>query len=120
MTLLERLDRLPPFLCYYAAHYGWGKRPTVDELVAASGLPLRTFTRNAWKTSWARVRVEVMEAIAKACRVDLLNPESVIQRFSEEMKKEKPFAEFSDGRNRRARMLKSLNRYAARAVVSKG
>lgn len=116
-TLLEQIDRLPPFIAYYAAHFNRERRPTVDELIAESGLASRTFMRHCWKTSWRGTRIEVASAIAKSCRVDLFNPEPTLERFVKEWRKEKPFMQFSDGKNRRVRMLKSLNRFASRAVL---
>ncbi len=71
MSLLAKIDQLPPFIAFALARKG-RKRPTLDELVKASGLSLRTFTRIARKFSWGTVKASQIDAFCRACDVDLL------------------------------------------------
>lgn len=72
-TLLEKLDRTPPFLIHFYCHEKRRRiRPSSVELVRRSGLSERTFFRIASKLSWKGVPVEWVDAFTKACGVDIL------------------------------------------------
>lgn len=71
MSLLAKIDQLPPFVAFALARRH-RKRPTLDALVKASGLSLRTFTRIARKFSWGTVKASQIDAFCRACDVDLL------------------------------------------------
>lgn len=74
MTLKTDLDRFPPFLVYASARKGHGQRFKLSELVNASGLSERTFTRIARMRTWGRVRVDDIVAFCEACNVDPMRP----------------------------------------------
>jgi hypothetical protein len=73
-TVLLWLDKVcPPFLAYSMAMNRNGGRLKwlgPGEVARRSGLPLRTVCRVAAKTSWASVKVSVMDAFMQGCGVD--------------------------------------------------
>lgn len=118
--LLELFDQQPPFFCYYCAHFGRDKRPKRAELSAESGIPITTFTRIAYRISWVGIRIEIVLKFAEVCGINLLDPKPAVDRFLEEIQKDKIFAEFETvnvGRGVRDRMLQSLNKCAGRAAL---
>lgn len=79
-TLLEFLDRTPPVMVRVAAvqhkkgHNGYRpKRKTMAELIAASGVPRRTFQRIMYAPSWEPWVGTISRCIA-ACEVDITKP----------------------------------------------
>ena len=59
MRLIEKLDRMPPFLCRLMARRN-GRSPSNKELSAESGIPLTTLRRICEKKSWEDVPVGIV------------------------------------------------------------
>ena len=116
-SLLSRLDQCPPFLVYYTSHLSRGKRFTVDQLVAESKLPRRTFTRTARKLSWGSVKVRVMERFCSACGVNLLDTQELFTKLGMELKSDQPFQELKG--HRRRTMLAQFNLLSAKAAMAR-
>lgn len=114
-SLLEVLDRCPPFLVYYCGHLVTGKRLTVRELIKASGLSPRTFTRTKCKLSWANVKLKVMDRFCRTCSVDPMNPEPLFQALAAEMESPNPFKELEG--HCRKQMMAKFNLLSARAAM---
>ena len=114
-SLLEVLDRCPPFLVYYCSHVGNGKRLTVRELIKVSGLSPRTFTRTKCKLSWGDVKLKVMDRFCRSCAADPLHPEPLFRALSQEMASPKPFADLEG--HCRKQMLAKFNLLSARAAM---
>lgn len=70
MTLLQRLDRLPPFLVLAMARR---QRQALSraEISKASGVSVRQLVRLGMRRTWAGVQVGVMVSVAEACGVNL-------------------------------------------------
>lgn len=76
MTLLEKLDRLPPFVCRLLARRRAGPKVygmTMREISLASGLSKSTVADLSFRTTWAEIPVGVAEKFSVACGVDLLD-----------------------------------------------
>ena len=78
MRLIEKLDRMPPFLCRLMARRG-GKSPS--KLSKDSGIPLTTLRRLCEKKSWSDVPVGLAEKFSQACGVDLLRQTRSLEYF---------------------------------------
>lgn len=93
-TLLQTLDRLPPFVVYALARKGnhSKKRPPLEELVAASSLSYRTFLRIARKLSWKTIRIDQIESFCGACGVDLLRQRDQLDFIRRGFKYKRPLA----------------------------
>jgi len=118
-SLRQRLNECPPFCLYYGAHYNSPRRPTLPELVKASGMSHRTFTRISQKGSWDGITVLRMQQFANACGVDLLNPQPLLDWLRSELQKPEPFKRFDACHNSRAKMVEHFNLAAAKAVMAK-
>lgn len=72
MTLLQKLDRIPPFLCIAI---GTGRKRGLSMMALANdaGIPLRTLERISSKTSWSNIRPDLIDRIACRCSVDLID-----------------------------------------------
>jgi len=69
LTLLEHLDRIPPFFCLALAGGHNKIRPRLSEIVRESGLNKRTFQRISRRISWAGVKVCQVDKFSAACGV---------------------------------------------------
>lgn len=75
MTLRERLNRFPPFLCRSVARKGRGyEMLNLREIAKRSGLPLATVSRIAYLRTWDSLSLGVIERFSLACGVDVLHP----------------------------------------------
>lgn len=121
MTLLEQLDRCPPFLVYYASHLVRGERLSVPQLVQAFGLSDRTFTRLAHRHTWAGVKVGVADRFCRACGVDIMQPDALLASLAKEMSlpPEERFKGLEGNHRCREKMIARLNGLAARAAIAK-
>ncbi|NDJ15523.1 MAG: hypothetical protein EBY17_30840 [Acidobacteriia bacterium] len=72
MTLLQKLDRIPPFLCI-AIGTGRKDGPSMLELAESTGIPIRTLERISSRTTWARIRTDTIGQISLHCSVDLID-----------------------------------------------
>lgn len=117
--ILQQVDKAPPFLCYYGAHYGRAKRLSQRELVKGSGMSHRTFTRIVQRTSWAGVTVKRMEQLAGACGVDLMNPEPFIEWMAGQLMSGQLERHLGEGNRSRRRMVEHFNLLAAKKVMAK-
>ncbi len=76
MTLLEKLDRLPPFLCRLLARCQSGpvvRGMTTDEIARVSGLSKSYVSDLSYKTTWRGVPPETHDAFKLACGVHPLH-----------------------------------------------
>ena len=80
MRLIEKLDRMPPFLCRLMARRN-GRSPSNKELSAESGIPLTTLRRICEKKSWEDVPVGLAQKFSTACGVDLLRQTRSLEFF---------------------------------------
>ena len=94
-TLLEIIDRLPPFVVYALARDGHGGRPALLKIVNASGMPQRTFFRIAKKLTWAGVKVAQIDGFAKACGVNLLSQIKDRDFMRHTLQSDRPFRHLS-------------------------
>lgn len=76
--MISHLDTIPPFLCVAVARRG-KRRKTLVEIAKDSGLSLRKVERIANRLSWRSVKVADVEALSKACGVDLICQSEVRQ-----------------------------------------
>jgi hypothetical protein len=118
-TLLTKLDRCPPFVCYYAAHMGRKARPMLPELVKASGMSERTFVRIAQRTTWAGVTVERLSQFSGACGIDVLNPQTVLEWLATRISSGLIGEDFGACRGQGDKMLERFNLLAAQSVMAK-
>jgi hypothetical protein len=117
--VLQQVDKAPPFLCYYGAHYGRSKRPSQIELVKGAGMSHRTFIRLSQRTTWAGVTVKRMEQFAAVCGVDLMNPEPFLQWLAKEQASGQLVRRLGEGTRSAKWMVSHLNVLAAKAVMRK-
>lgn len=69
--LLDRLERVPPFLCRILARKNNGHRGlSHEELAKLSGLSRSTIAELSFKTSWKGVTVDVADRFAAACGIN--------------------------------------------------
>ena len=80
MRLIEKLDRMPPFLCRLMARRN-GRSPSNKELSAESGIPLTTLRRISEKKSWEYLPVGLAQKFSTACGVDLLRQTRSLEYF---------------------------------------
>lgn len=75
MTLVDRLNLLPPMLCRFVAHKR--RRPMSNQDIAdASGLARSTVVKLSKLDRWDGVRLDMIDAFSRACGVDLLAPKT--------------------------------------------
>lgn len=80
MTLLEKLDRIPPVAFrILAAKNGRALGP--DEIAERSGLSRSTVQRTSSLKSWAGVRVEIAEAFVKGCGYRITHYKEPLRRL---------------------------------------
>lgn len=73
--LLDKINRLPPFVCRLMARKQDGWKPlTIDDIAKASGIPRSTVHELSSRNSWNGVAVDIADRFAAACGVDLLTP----------------------------------------------
>lgn len=116
-TLLEKLDRCPPFACYYAAHRGLDKRPTISELASKAGISYRTILRIRGRISWSGVTTSHMSRFCLACGVDPLEPKPVLEWLASRMASGQLEKDFNGPKGQGRRILARLNLLAARSVM---
>ena len=69
-TLLRKADRCPPFLCIALARQK-RKRIPLAELSERAGVSKRMLLRLQTKTSWANVKLGVVDSVMEACGISL-------------------------------------------------
>ncbi len=75
MSLLQRLDRMPPFVCRLLARKNRGRSPMSHlEIARGSGLAKATVAELSFKRTWAGVPVATVSRFSQACGVDLERP----------------------------------------------
>lgn len=80
MTLLERLNILPPYLMrVLAARYGRALGP--DEIARRSGLSRSTIQRTSTRKSWAGIRIDVAIKYAKGCGFELGQNKNALRKL---------------------------------------
>lgn len=117
-TLLQRLDCIPPFLCFALARQH-GKRPGYVALAEKAGIPIRTFLRIARKLSWSDVKVGQIEKFSAACGVDLMRQEKQLRYLRDTVSSDAAFAHLNPQQRRtlqaqlvRFKALKALQQQA--------
>ena len=80
MTLTEKLNRMPPFLCRLMARRN-GREISNRRLSENSGIPLTTIRRISVRTSWDDVPVAMAQRFSVACGVDLLRQNRSLEYF---------------------------------------
>lgn len=73
-SLLDRLDRTPPFAVYYLARLSKCKRshPGIKGVSKRSGLSRSTIERLSRRMTWAGVTLDTMDRFCAACGVNFL------------------------------------------------
>tara|TARA_Y100001937_G_scaffold96987_2_gene131946 strand:+ start:1289 stop:1861 length:573 start_codon:yes stop_codon:yes gene_type:complete len=80
MSLLEKLDKMPPFLCRLLARRK-GKSLSNRQLASDLGVSVRTIQRISEKKSWDDVPVGFAQKFSGACGVDLLRQNKSMDYF---------------------------------------
>lgn len=93
-TLLDTLDRLPPFGVFALARKR-RRRPRLVDLVASSGLSQRTFCRIARKITWSGVKAADIDAFCSACGVNILRPDKHINYLKHTLEYNQPMSHLS-------------------------
>lgn len=78
MTLLERLDQIPPFMAIAFA-YSFRRPRTIREIAKLCGLRENTVKRYAGLTTWSGLTVKDASACIKACGVS--HPKRSLERI---------------------------------------
>lgn len=74
MTLLTKIDRLPPVAVRLLARTNHGYRGlSHKEIALRSGIPKTTVADLSFKTTWAGIPVDVIDRFATACGVDFFH-----------------------------------------------
>lgn len=68
MTLTEKLDRLPPFICRILAKSN-GRLMTTPELMKRTGFGHVKLERISKQTSWAKISVQDVDLFLDACGI---------------------------------------------------
>ena len=68
-SYLEKLDRLPPFVCLLIARHKDGSPVGIKEIAKRLGVSLYAVRKVLTLTSWATVPVEKVDAYRAACGV---------------------------------------------------
>jgi hypothetical protein len=71
-TLLEFIDRFPPFLVYALARKDL-KAISREQIAAVSGIPFRTVIRISNRLSWAEMKIEDIDAFARGCNFNFFH-----------------------------------------------
>lgn len=90
MSLLEKVNRFPPFLCRMMARTGRGMgcRPLrLDEIAQRASLDISTVSKLSKRRKWDKEPLWVVFAFSDACGVDLLHP----RRHIDFLKRKKRF-----------------------------
>jgi hypothetical protein len=90
MTLLQHLDRFPPFLCFALARDNH-HRPLLEVITKQAGLNKRTFQRIAKRISWKGVKVCQVDLFCSACGVNIWNMKNHRDYISKTMQCRRPF-----------------------------
>lgn len=73
MTLLDKLNALPPMFCRYVARTANGRRGlTTSELETKSGLSRTTIKELTYRVTWNNITNEVTHRFMQACGVNPL------------------------------------------------
>ena len=80
MLLLEKINRMPPFLCRLMARWK-GRSPSNKQLSESSGIPITTVRRLCLKKSWDDVPVGIAQKFGMACGVDLMRQTRSLDYF---------------------------------------
>lgn len=79
-SLIEKLDRVPPYLCRLMATTRWGRKGlSHDELAHRSGLTKSTISRLSRLTTWRNITLDTVQRFADACGVDLLRTKTTLR-----------------------------------------
>lgn len=74
MTLLQKLDKFPPFVCRIVALKNNGRAAmSTRDIARASGLSPASISYISQMTSWAHITLETMDRFTQACGVNHLN-----------------------------------------------
>lgn len=115
-TVLDVLDRCPPFAVYYGCGLvNGGKRMSVAQMAAKSGISYRTILRTAYQSSWKNVKIGVMDKFCSACGVNPMNPEVVLAALKSEIDVEMPFSDVPPWR--RKAMIRRFNMLCHQAAI---
>lgn len=80
MSLLGKIDKFPPFVCRLLARTKHGYRGlSHSDIARMSGLARSTVAELSFKTTWAGVRVDVIDRFAGACNVDFFHTKHQVQ-----------------------------------------
>ena len=80
MSLLDKLDKMPPFLCRLLARRK-GKSLSNRQLASDLGVSVRTIQRISEKKSWEDVPVGFAQRFSNVCGVDLLRQNKSMDYF---------------------------------------
>lgn len=80
MTVLSKLDRLPPVAVRLLARKHRGRvGMSHDDIAKASGLPKTRVQELSFKTTWAGIPVDVIDKFATACGVDFFHANAQVK-----------------------------------------
>lgn len=80
MTLLEKLNSIPPCVCRLLARKAHGRQPmSHSDIARASGLSLATVSVLSFRLDWSGVTVDVADRFARACGVNHLAAERQLE-----------------------------------------
>lgn len=75
MTILEKCNKFPPFLCRLVARKVHGRQPMTNaEIARKSGLSIANVDKLARARNWNHCTLKTVAAFAMGCGVDLLRP----------------------------------------------
>lgn len=79
MTLLEKADRLPPYICRYVARKKHGTEPmSHTDIAKASGLSRSFVAVLSKRRTWKGIPINVIDSFSIACGVNLSTPSETI------------------------------------------
>lgn len=89
-TLLDRLEKIPPFVVYALARKRGHKSIDFNTIMAKSSLTGRTLSRIANRTTWRGLKIEQIDAFCTACRVDPFAAKKHLAFLNRSMTSDKP------------------------------
>jgi len=110
-TLLDKLDRVPPFVVMFTAKEG-RRALNMSDISRRSGIPTRTLFRLRSLISWATVDIATVQMVSAACGYDLMHMSACKRRMAIMMTRHNPpLPHLSD--HQRAMFVAKMKQYIA-------